>query len=290
MSTPDTPPREDGRTRRVRRLVDELAEARELHALTADPHLTAVRAERFRLSITRGLWFFLACGLGFTTTGVHAFLAGDREPDDPLWWGAWLVEPALAGILITVLRWEAEVLARGLEITARSVGALKWVLLGATLFMNVYPTLAPPPGGSVSVGSVFVHLVIPVIVFLIAQVVPVVQQTCARLRDTPPPAPTPAVTEPAAQAHDTAPPATTAPTEPPTPAAPTPPPVLAPAPAPGRVRLPDDLAAKVAASITYARAQGRTPSVADVQSVVRLSDALAARVLADHITNGHPVA
>jgi hypothetical protein len=75
----------------------------------------AVRVDRFRTSVTRCMWAFLAAGLGFTTTGVHDFLAGHLGPADPMWWGAWLVEPALAGILITLLRWEAEMISRGIS-------------------------------------------------------------------------------------------------------------------------------------------------------------------------------
>ncbi|MDQ3402239.1 MAG: hypothetical protein M3548_02450, partial [Actinomycetota bacterium] len=201
MSDMDTAPTgtdtDPGRTKRVRRLSDELAEARNLHALTTDPLLAVVRLERLRVSVTRSLWFFLACGLGFTTTGVQAFLADGRSWTDPVWWGAWLVEPAFAGILITVLRWEADMLARGLIITARAVTKLKRVLLGATLFMNVYPTFDPPQDHTFSLGTTFVHLVIPVVVFFIAEVMPVIQEMCTQAKNavdtaasptTPPPA------------------------------------------------------------------------------------------------------
>ena len=53
-----------------------------------------------------------------------------RPQADPVWWGAWLVEPALAGILITLLVFEAEILSRGLAVNHQSVGRLKRVLVG----------------------------------------------------------------------------------------------------------------------------------------------------------------
>ena len=107
-------------SRRVRTLANQLDEARDVHRLATDPMLGAVTADRFRLSVTRTMWFFLAVGLGFTTTGVHDFLAGHLAPSDPMWWGAWLAEPALAGILITLLRWEAAMLSHGVDVaTAR---------------------------------------------------------------------------------------------------------------------------------------------------------------------------
>ncbi|SDN55098.1 hypothetical protein [Allokutzneria albata] len=239
-----------GETRRVRKLVNELAESHRLHALATDPRLNAVKIDRFRTSITRCMWFFLACGLGFTTTGVHEFLAGDRGITDPMWWGAWLVEPALAGILITVLRWEAEILSRSVSITESSVTWLKRVLLGATLFMNVYPTLSPREGTTVSTGTVFVHIVIPIIVYLIAQVMPVIQQTCTEAKD---------------RVAD-----------------------LAPAPAARRaipsdalaaLKLPPQMAAAISAKAAEAAAQGRAITPADVQAAVKVPDSFAARIV-----------
>src|ERR1700742_1800350 len=103
-------------TARVRKLRAELHEAHDLHALSEDPLRHIVALERMRVSVSRCMWFFLAAGLGFTTTGVHDFLAGDKPITDPMWWGCWLVEPALAGLLITLLRWESEMLSRGVSI------------------------------------------------------------------------------------------------------------------------------------------------------------------------------
>ncbi|MBY8853314.1 hypothetical protein K7G98_35810, partial [Saccharothrix sp. MB29] len=139
-------------------------ESHQLHDLTSDPLLHAVRLERFRVSVTRSMWFFLALGLGFTTTGVHEFLAGHLSPTDALWWGAWLVEPALAGILVTLLRWEAEMLSQGQAVDAAPVVWLKRLLLGATLVTNVWSSLRPP-SGRVEYGVVFLHVVVPLVVF-----------------------------------------------------------------------------------------------------------------------------
>ncbi|MDX8146511.1 hypothetical protein SK854_30660 [Lentzea sp. BCCO 10_0061] len=169
-------------TRAVRRLRHQLDEAHDVHALADDPLLAVVNADRLRVSISRSLWWFLAIGLGFTTTGVHDFLAGDLPVTDPLWWGAWLVEPALAGILITVLRWESEMLARGQHVDDGPVVKLKRLLLAATLVTNVWSAVSPSKG-PVSAGNVFLHVVIPVVVFLLAEVMPIVQQRCVAVRD-----------------------------------------------------------------------------------------------------------
>jgi hypothetical protein len=169
-------------TRAVRRLRHQLDEARDVHALATDPLLAVVAADRLRVSVSRSLWWFLAIGLGFTTTGVHDFLAGRLPVTDPLWWGAWLVEPALAGILITLLRWESEMLARGQRVDDGPVIKLKRLLLAATLVTNVWSAFSPSKGG-VSSGNVFLHVVIPVVVFLLAEVMPIVQQRCMAVRE-----------------------------------------------------------------------------------------------------------
>jgi hypothetical protein len=194
----DSPPPE---TRAVRKLRDQLHEARDVHALSGDPLLGAVTADRFRASVTRSMWFFLAVGLGFTTTGVHDFLAGRLPTTDPMWWGAWLVEPALAGILITLLRWEAQMLSQGIEIASEPVTWLKRVLLTATLVTNVWASLTPSTGGA-SAGNVFLHVIIPVVVFLLAEVMPIIQQRCTTareqaLRGVPAPAPATSSSAPA---------------------------------------------------------------------------------------------
>ncbi|MFD7652925.1 hypothetical protein ACFV4N_02980 [Actinosynnema sp. NPDC059797] len=241
-------------TRAVRRLRARLAESHQLHNLTSDPLLHAVRLERFRVSVTRSMWFFLALGLGFTTTGVHEFLAGHLAPVDGLWWGAWLVEPALAGILVTLLRWEAEMLSQGLAVDAAPVIWLKRLLLGATLITNVWSALRPP-SGRVEYGVVFLHLVVPLVVFLIAEVMPVIQHRCNTARDR--------VTAAVAPVPAAAP--STAPNTPRT-----------------ALKLPAHLQAVLGTKAAEVRQQGRAITPADVQAAVNVPDAFAAQ-LADQL-------
>lgn len=251
-----------GETRAVRRLRARLAESRQLYGLTDDPLLQAVRLERFRSSITRSMWFFLALGLGFTTTGVHEFLAGQLTPADPMWWGSWLVEPGLAGILITLLRWEAEMLSRGLAIDARPVLWLKRLLLCATLVTNVWASLRPA-SGQVNSGMVFLHVVIPLVVFFIAEVMPVIQHRCNSARDHALTAaqqvPQPAVS--ATKQH----PNSSVPAPPRTP-----------------VKLPAHLQQQLAEKAVQVRGEGRSITPADVRAAVNVPDAYAVR-LADQL-------
>ncbi|WP_245886110.1 hypothetical protein [Umezawaea tangerina] len=92
------------------------------------------------------------------------------------------MEPALAGILITLLRWEAEMISRGISASHQTVTRLKRVLLGATLVTNVWSSIRPP-SGPINHGMVFLHVVIPLVVYLIAEVMPIIQQRCTAARD-----------------------------------------------------------------------------------------------------------
>lgn len=280
-------------SRRVRVLSERLDEARDLHRLATDPLLGAVTADRFRASITRTMWCFLALGLGFTTTGVHDFLAGKLSSTNPLWWGAWLTEPALAGILVTLLRWEAVMLSHGLTVDQKPVAYLKRVLLAATLVANVWAGLAPSHGG-VSKGMVFFHVVIPIVAFLLAEVMPIIQQHCTTVRDQ-------------ALARDTATPADERVGDTAEDAAPDPIGKHSPASTVGpvngdtneaepstvvlpRLKLPAPMADRIHAAVAEARQAGRELTPADIQRVVKVPHDLAARIVADLTTvNGHPV-
>ncbi|MCC3765196.1 hypothetical protein K3N28_19240 [Glycomyces sp. TRM65418] len=162
--------------KKVAKLRKKVGEARQVHRIADDPYLKVVELDRFRASISGALWFFLSVGLAYTTVGVHDFIAEGLHVADPMWWGAWAVEPALAGMLITVLRWEAAMLMRGIRIESGWVTFTKWVLLGSTLIMNVLSSL---DGSTV---EKFLHVAFPGLVFCLAEVMPVVQDRFAKAR------------------------------------------------------------------------------------------------------------
>src|SRR5699024_10241564 len=230
-----------------------------------------------------GLWFFLGLGLLYTTEGVHAFLAEGTTAADPLWWAAWTVEPMFAGLLITLLNFEAVILSYGVAPDHQWWSRLKHVLLASTLAMNVILQITPIVKGewaAFHLGSLAVHAIIPMIVYGIAEVIPVIQ---ARQREivlmvydhadqhdthTTPELEQPAETEPESG------PATSA----------------ARAQKMSRVRLPDAVLHQITTVVEHVRTEGRQPSVADIQGAVRVPDAMTERILADFDDrNGYPV-
>ncbi|WP_100447132.1 hypothetical protein [Glycomyces xiaoerkulensis] len=163
--------------RKVVKLRRKVGQARQVQAIADDPYLKVVELDRMRGSITRAMWLLLAVGLAFTTTGVHDYIAAGLTVADPMWWGGWAVEPTFAGLLITLLRWETIMATRGVAVGSGWVRATKYLLLGSTLVMNLLAGLAK--------GGVFValHLIIPALVFCLAEVMPVIQERFTTARD-----------------------------------------------------------------------------------------------------------
>ncbi|WP_252365220.1 hypothetical protein [Saccharomonospora piscinae] len=88
------------------------------------------------------------------------------------------VEPMFAGLLITLLNFESVILAHGVAPNHPWWSRLKHVLLSSTLAMNVLPQLVPlaqVQWERFNLGSLAVHAIIPVIVYGIAEVIPVIQ-------------------------------------------------------------------------------------------------------------------
>ncbi|TLW92099.1 hypothetical protein FFT09_14555 [Saccharomonospora piscinae] len=290
-----------GRTRRVRKLGQRISEARRLRGLVRDPDLQAVEMERRGRRTLLGLWFFLALGLVYTTEGVHAFLSAGTTPADTLWWAAWTVEPMFAGLLITLLNFESVILAHGVAPDHRWWSRLKHVLLSSTLAMNVLPQLEPLAQGRwerFNLGSLAVHAIIPVIVYGIAEVIPVIQ---ARQREivlnvyaqadkhdtnhTTPEEPEPAQPEPPAPAAPAAPAPEPAKPEPrPEPASPRKAPAVL-------GKLPGSLRDTVTALAASAHQEGRPVTAQAITQRVALPEAMVTALVDELNTtvNGHPV-
>ncbi|GAA2349659.1 hypothetical protein GCM10009854_29150 [Saccharopolyspora halophila] len=291
---PDTSEVDKGQTRRVRKLGDRISEARHLRGLIRDPDLQAVEMERSGRRTLVGLWFFLSLGLVFTTAGVQRFLAGKTTMAEPLWWAAWTVEPMFAGLLIVLLNFEAVILSHGIKPDHEWWSRLKHVLLASTMAMNVIPQIMPLATGrweAFNLGSAAVHAIIPVIVYGIAEVIPVIQ---ARQRQ---------VILAAYEAADTttaaSPPAPEAPPEPPKP----PDPAVGTAPVerptaeiPKAIskgpKLPPPMAQAVQSAYARAQSEGREFTADDIHAVIKVAPDLADQIAASYTqpTNGHAIA
>ncbi|SFS94543.1 hypothetical protein [Saccharopolyspora flava] len=306
MEQPEHGDADDGRTRRVRKLGDRISEARHLRGLIRDPDLQAVEMERNGRWTLAGLWFFLALGLVFTTTGVQQFLAGDSTREDPLWWAAWTVEPMFAGLLIVLLNFEAVILAHGVSPDHQWWSRLKRVLLTSTLLMNVIPQLIPLLAGrwgEFNAGSAVVHAIIPVIVYGIAEVIPVIQArqrqvilAAYAVADPPVPEqpvdPGPAEVPERPEVPELPERPATASTERPRPAErPDTTSVIG-----KSMNLPAGVVQGISDAWEHAKTEGRVFTAADIRQVVRLPEPVAAQIVADlnaaekPVTNGHPVA
>ena len=295
-------PSTTGHTRRVQALEYDIAESRRLRPLLADPDHVAVVMQRHARRTLAGLWTFLCLGLVFTTTGVQRFLAAGTAPEDPLWWAAWCVEPMFAGLLVTLLNFEAVILSHGVTPGHAWWARLKHTLLASTLAMNVIPQLAPLLGdGGFNLGSLAVHAIVPLIVYGVAEVIPLIQARTRQIiqtvndqpaapEDVAPAAPTelrPGLSEFVPDCDQPTPEQPTVDEQNPTPSAPVSPDVADLA-AVRLLKLPDSVVAKLRDAQQGATAQGREVTTTDVQQAVKLPDAMAERIVTELTGhNGH---
>lgn len=204
---PETPRirKQDGtrqRTRRVRELASDVAEAREIVALQDSPELVAAYSRRVLRTLRRGAeaeklvrlrqqpafialatvrarrivtttgLIALTIALGWSTAGVQGFAAGEAPAFSPPWWLAWGVEPFVSLALLTIVIARAFLASRGQSITAPSVRRAELLFLGATLVMNVWRYL-PGVADDFRVDQLVVHMLGPIVAVCVVTVLPV---------------------------------------------------------------------------------------------------------------------
>ena len=151
--------------------------ARRALALTggarAEDATTAVvpklRVERLRTAVDGCAWASIALGLAFTTVNVQEFGAATAAVYSPSWWVAWLLDPIPSLLLIAVLLTE-QVTARWQIQLGGWVAVTKWATFAATAGMNTWSAFAAGSGA-----DIFKHVVPPLMVFLGAQVAPMLR-------------------------------------------------------------------------------------------------------------------
>jgi hypothetical protein len=125
----------------------------------------AERVEHMGRQVDRLCWTGILMGLAFTMTNVQGFAAGGALTWSLPWLAAWLLDPMVSLVLLSILRAEQITARRGVRMGGW-VRAAKWFTLGATYLMNTWSAYA--------VGSpalVVLHSVPPLVVFVATEAV-----------------------------------------------------------------------------------------------------------------------
>ncbi|MET7997897.1 hypothetical protein ABZU76_44145 [Amycolatopsis sp. NPDC005232] len=121
--------------------------------------------ERVAEQVDRLCWSGVLLGLAFTMTNVQQFAANGATAWSLPWFTAWLLDPMVSVVLLSILRAE-QVTARYKVRTGGWVRAAKWFTLTATYVMNTWEAFT---AGSPS--RVVLHSVPPLVVFVAAEAV-----------------------------------------------------------------------------------------------------------------------
>lgn len=202
QSSPETAVQEhSGRTRRVRKLASEVAEAQHLAALQDSPVLVAAHTPRVLRTIRRGAEAVklvqlrqnpafaalaavrarrivtvtgltaLLIALGWSTAGVQSFAAGAAPRFSTQWWFAWGVEPFVSLALLTIVIARAFLASRGQTLSARAVRRVEWLFLSATLLMNTWRHL-PGVASPFRFDQLIIHMLGPIVAVCVVTVLP----------------------------------------------------------------------------------------------------------------------
>lgn len=121
--------------------------------------------ERVAVQVDRLCWSGVLLGLAFTMTNVQQFAANGARSWSLPWCTAWLLDPMVSVVLLSILRAE-QVTARYGVRTGGWVRVAKWFTLTATYVMNTWEAFTT---GSPS--RVVLHSVPPLVVFVAAEAV-----------------------------------------------------------------------------------------------------------------------
>lgn len=125
----------------------------------------AESVERVAVQVDRLCWAGVLLGLAFTMTNVQQFAAAGAAAWSLPWCTAWLLDPMVSVVLLSILRAEQITARHGVH-TGRWVRAAKWFTLTATYVMNTWEAFtAGSPAG------VVLHSVPPLVVFVAAEAV-----------------------------------------------------------------------------------------------------------------------
>lgn len=126
-------------------------------------------AERARRWVDVAAWTAIGLGLAFTAVNVQTFAAAGAAVGSLGWWAAWLLDPMVSVLLLSVVRAE-QVTARWQVAMPWPVAATKWGTFAATYCMNTWSSWR-----DVVPSGVVLHSVAPLVVLLGAEVAPVLR-------------------------------------------------------------------------------------------------------------------
>lgn len=161
-----TPPK----SKRATRLFGAAQDAAAVRGYQTHPDVAALAIERWRRNANLLIWVGVLFGLCWTVPHVQGFVAGGAPEWSTRWVTAWAVEPSIAAPLIGIL-WAEQVAGRyGIKL-AGWPRFTKWACLVATYAMNTWEYWA-----QVEPRGVLIHSVPPLLVFLCAEVLPIVRE------------------------------------------------------------------------------------------------------------------
>lgn len=184
LQVDDTPLMVD--TDRVRKRRKAAAQARALHHLGQDPSARAWQAARWRLVLTLTAIIALVLALGWSTAGVQVFAADGAATGTPGWLFAWFVEPFMSLALLTVVAARAFMATRGQPLEDPTLKRIERLFLALTVGMNAWPHL-PLIAHPFTVSRLVLHILGPIVAVAIVTALPPIWRAFAELDHGPMP-------------------------------------------------------------------------------------------------------
>lgn len=175
-------------------LAEQAREATKIRRLDTDPDVVAFRIEKTNRLVDRGVMIAVLFGMAFCAANVAAFAldlfkAHYAKPDEaylvatgtgPLWWAAWLVDPAFSVLVMTILKAEQLTSRFGVS-TGRAVMGVGIFAFAATYVMNTWKAWEDVlgSGGTKGWDGVVLHSVVPGLVLAAVVVAPLLRKALA---------------------------------------------------------------------------------------------------------------
>ncbi|NAS23920.1 hypothetical protein GT755_19775 [Herbidospora sp. NEAU-GS84] len=156
---------------KVRRRQRAAHEAARLHALAQDPAMRAWSAARMRRLLVAGAMVGLALALAWSTAGVQHFAADGAPAWSPGWLFAWFVEPFMSITLLVVVGARAYMATLGQPIRSKTLVRIEHLFLVLTVGMNAFPYL-PGVADTFSFPRLMLHLIGPIVAVAVVTALP----------------------------------------------------------------------------------------------------------------------